>query len=373
MDVRERPRSIWKQIDLLLILITLALLGYSMLLVYSATLGPGERWPQVNSWVLRHGLYAVLGFGAMIFLMRVDYRLHRTLAYGYYGVALVLLLLVLVAGHGAEEYGAQRWLSVGPFPFQPSEPAKLALLLALATQLSTREETPPSLRKVLVSLLLLLPAVGLVYLQPDLGTTITMVSIWIGLLFLSGTRARILLSGAVATVAAAPVVWLILHDYMRQRILIYLNPESDPFRLGYNILQARISIGAGGLLGRGLTSGTQTQLHYLRVQHTDFIFSVLAEELGFVGCVCLFLLYIMLVFRLIRAAQRARDAFGYLVACGFASLILAQSLMNIGANLTVLPVAGVPLPFISYGGSALITNLATLGIVQNIVRHEKRR
>jgi rod shape determining protein RodA len=204
-------------------------------------------------------------------------------------------------------------------------------------------------------------------LQPDLGTALAFVAIWVGVVVVAGTRVLHLIGLAAVGVLSLPLVWLGMRDYMRERVLIFLRPESDPFGAGYNILQAKISIGAGGLLGRGLLNGTQTQLRYLRVAHSDFIFSVLAEELGLVGVLALFALLLLLLLRVLRVAERARDGFGRLAATGVVALLGFQAIVNVGANLTLLPVTGIPLPFISSGGSALITNLAALGIVQSIL------
>jgi rod shape determining protein RodA len=364
---------LWRRLDPWLLLVVLTLVAYGLLLVHSATYLPEEsgRWP-LSSWAMRQGLYAAIGLTLMVVLAFVDYRWYRTLAYPLYVASLVALGLAMVFGHGQEDYGAQRWLAIGPIAVQPSEPAKLFLILALARFFGDSPDDAPSLRRIVASLTLVGLPVGLVYMQPDLGTALSFLAIWAGVVLMAGTRFLYLFGLGFTSILAAPLVWLSLRDYMRQRVLIFLNPESDPFGAGYNILQAKISIGAGGLWGRGLMNGTQTQLRYLRVAHSDFIFSVLAEELGLVGVLVLFALLLLLLLRVLRVAERARDDFGRLLATGVAAMLGFQAIVNVGANLTILPVAGIPLPFISSGGSALITNLAALGIVQSILLYRLR-
>ena len=364
---------LWRRLDPWLLLIVLALVAYGLLLVHSATYLPeeGGRWP-LSSWAMRQGLYAAIGLTLMMVLAFVDYRWYRTLAYPLYVAGLLGLGLAMIFGHGQEDYGAQRWLAIGPIAVQPSEPAKLFLILALARFFGDSPTESPSLGRIVASLPLVGLPVGLVYLQPDLGTASSFLAIWGGIVLMAGTRFLYLFGLGFTSILVAPLVWFSLRDYMRQRVLIFLNPESDPFGAGYNILQAKISIGSGGLWGRGLMNGTQTQLRYLRVAHSDFIFSVLAEELGLVGVLVLFLLLLLLLFRMLHVAERARDDFGRLLAAGVAAMLGFQAIVNVGANLTLLPVAGIPLPFISSGGSALITNLAALGIVQSILLYRLR-
>src|SRR3954453_873232 len=367
------PGPLWRRLDPWLLLIALALVGYGVVLVHSATYLPADdgRFLPIP-WALRQGLYAALGLTALLILAFIDYRWYYSLAYPLYAAALVLLALLLIFGHGQEEDGAQRGLGVGLFALQPSEPAKLALILALARFFADGATHPPTLRRLLASLTLVLLPVALVYLQPDLGTAISFLAIWVGVVVVAGARTLHLAALAAAGLAALPLIWISLRDYMRARLLIFMNPESDPFGEGYNILQAKISIGSGGLWGRGLMNGTQTQLRYLRVAHSDFIFSVLAEEFGLVGVLVLFALLLLLIFRVLHAAERARDDFGRLLATGVAAMLGFQAIVNGGANLALLPVACIPLPFISSGGSALITNLAALGIVQSVLLYRLR-
>ncbi|HYY89791.1 MAG TPA: FtsW/RodA/SpoVE family cell cycle protein, partial [Chloroflexota bacterium] len=213
--------------------------------------------------------------------------------------------------------------------------------------------------------------IGLVFYEPDLGSSLAYLVIWAVLVLIAGIRWRHALLLSVATMAAMPLAWMAMKDYMRERLTTFIGTlidlEHAAFDEGYNVLQARISIGSGGLFGRGYLEGTQTQLDFLRIKHSDFIFSAFAEELGFVGALVLFSLFVVLLFRITRAADRSRDEFGRYLALGVAAMLLFEVMANLGANLTLLPVTGIPLPFISYGRTSLLTNLAALGVVQSIL------
>jgi rod shape determining protein RodA len=227
-------------------------------------------------------------------------------------------------------------------------------------------------RWLVFSAALLVPALGLIYRQPDFGTALVLAGIWLGMVFAVGVRFLHLGLLGVGVAAAAPVLWLSLEDYMRQRLLVYINPASDVSGMSYNARQALISIGSGGWFGKGLLRGTQSQLYFLRVRHTDYIFSVLCEELGFVGALILLLLLLVLLWRILRAASLARDTFGRLIACGVATMIFVQSFVNIAVNVGILPVTGLTLPLVSYGGSSLWATLLGIGLVESVVmRHKK--
>ena len=369
----------WQQFDVVLVLAALALVGYGTAMIHSATCSPDcARLFPPSSWAGRQLAYAVVGLVLLLMITLVDYRVYRALAYPSFLFSLACLALVLLLGRGHEEYGARRWIPLPFFDFQPSEITKVTMILALARWLGLETGRRPGLLRVLGSLAFLGAPVSLIYLQPDLGTALAYVVIWFGMLVAAGTRALYLGGIAVSGLVAAPLAWFVLREYMRQRILTFfaitMDPESDIFGEGYNILQARISIGSGGVFGRGFGQGTQNQLDYLRVKHSDFIFSVLAEEMGFVGALVLFGLLALLLFRIVRAADRAKDPFGRLVAFGIGCMLMFQAVVNLGANLTLLPVTGIPLPLVSFGGSALLTNFIALGLIQSIlVRRLKYR
>jgi rod shape determining protein RodA len=368
----------WRQIDYVLLLATFCLIGYGLLMVHSATCSPDcDRLFPPTSWATRQAAYATAGLIAMVFAASIHYRAYRSLAYTGYLVAIMLLAAVLLFGSGDVEYGARRWIRLGFFDFQASEITKVALILALARFLTDREG-PLSFRRTVASIFLLIPPLVLVYMEPNLGTALLFIFIWFGLVVMAGARPLHLAILVLVAMLAAPGGWLMMREYQRARIETFfatvMNPENDPFGEGYNILQARISIGSGGMFGQGWLQGTQTQLDYLRVKQSDFIFSVLAEEMGFIGAMMLFFLFAVLLFRVIRVADKAPDGFARLVAFGIGWVVLFQVFVNIGANLTVLPVTGVPLPLVSFGGSSMITFLASFGILQSIlIRSQKRR
>lgn len=363
----------WRYADYLLLLTLLALLAYGLLLVYSSTF-PSTDTTEIalSSFVIRQGMFVAFGLLCMVIIASIDYRILHATAYLIYGVTILLLLVVLFGGHSQTEYGSQRWIDLKIFPLQPSELAKPALVMALARYYSDHEMDVTAFRHFLFSIVITAPALVLVYSQPDLGTSTTFVVIWFFMAVVAGVRFRYLAITIALGVASVPIIWSLLKDYMRDRIMIFLNPWSDPWGQGYNIIQALISIGSGGMYGRGFLAGTQSQGHFLRVQYSDFIFSVLAEELGFVGALVLFGLFLTLLFRMLRVASLARDSFGKLTAAGIAIMILFAITVNVAANLQLMPVTGIPLPFISYGGSALITNIASIGIVQSIIMRRKR-
>jgi rod shape determining protein RodA len=211
----------------------------------------------------------------------------------------------------------------------------------------------------------------LIYLQPDLGTALALLAIWVVVAWMARVRLRHLILMVGAGVIVLPLAWLSLEDYMRRRLVLFLNPASDPDSY-FNVHQALVSIGSGGWTGKGLTQGTQNQLHFLRVRHTDFIFAVTAEELGFLGAVVMMCLLFFVLWRIVRIAERSRDMFGRLIAAGVAALILFQSLINIGMNLGLTPVTGIPLPFVSYGGSSFITLMLGIGLVESVAMRQKK-
>ena len=265
----------------------------------------------------------------------------------------------------------KRWIYLGLFDLQASEVAKLAVLVALARVLGDKPAGPLSFRRLMASLAMVLLPVGLVFVEPDLGTSLSFRVIWLTMVLVAGIRWRHALLLFVAAVVAVAAGLAGMRDYMRERLMTFMGTlvdlEHAAFDEGYNVLQARISIGSGGLFGRGYLEGTQSQLGFLRITQSDFIFSAAAEELGFIGATVLFCLFVVLLFRVTRAADMSRDDFGRLLTFGVAAMILFAAVANLGANLTLLPVTGIPLPFISYGRTSLLTNLAALGIVQSVL------
>lgn len=346
-----RP-SPWQRLDHLQPLLAGMLLVLGLMTVYSAH----ADWVRQLAWV-------VLGAAAYATATAFDYRRLPGLAPWLYLAMLVLLVAVRLFGRSA--LGAQRWLSVGGFPLEPSELSKLMLVLVLAAYLSRLERI--SWRGLLGALALVAPAAALILTQPDLGTTIVIVAVLVGMLFLSGARIVHLGSLATCAVVAIPVLPHLLHGYQRRRLEIFLDPGSDPLGAGYNLLQARIAVGAGGLFGQGWLHGLQGALGFVPERATDFVFAVFAEQFGLLGSLLLLAVYGTLLVRLLQSAAVAPDRFGALVAGGVFVMIFVQVVENVGMNIGVLPIAGIPLPLISYGGSATITTLAALGLVQSVM------
>jgi rod shape determining protein RodA len=366
--------SRWQQFDLVIVACALGLILVGVAMIHSATCAsPCSGLLPPSSYAVRQGLSAAVGFAVLVGISLIDYRFYRVYAYHLFALAIALLIIVLVIGRGGadEDYGSRRWIYFGLFDLQASEVAKLAVLVALARVLGDKPAGALSFRRLMASLALMLVPVGLVFVEPDLGSSLSFVMIWLTMVLIAGIRWRHAAILFVGGLVAAPLVWLGMKDYMRERLTTFIGTlidlEHAAFDQGYNVLQARISIGSGGLFGRGYLEGTQSQLGFLRITQSDFIFSAAAEELGFIGATVLFCLFVMLLFRVTRAADMSRDDFGRLLTFGVAAMILFAAVANLGANLTLLPVTGIPLPFISYGRTSLLTNLAALGIVQSVL------
>jgi rod shape determining protein RodA len=316
----------------------------------------GADWTRQMVWV-------ALGAAAYIAATLYDYRRLRALAPALYAVMLVALLAVHLVGHTA--LGARRWLSLAGFPLEPSELSKLLTVIVLAAYLSRDERI--TWRAFVGALGLVAAPAALVLVQPDLGTTIVLLVASLGMLFVAGARPAQLGAVVTAGVVAVPLLPHLLHGYQRRRLEIFLDPTQDPLGAGYNLLQARIAVGSGGLFGRGWMQGLQGQLGFVPERATDFVFATFAEEFGLLGSLVLLTLFGMLFLRLLRTASVAPDRFGELLAAGVFGMLLVQVVENVGMNIGALPIAGIPLPLISYGGSATITTLAALGVAQSVM------
>ena len=356
-------RKIWRNFDFVLLAATMLLIAFGIAMIYSATLDT----PDLQDLPRRQAIWALAGLTSLLLVAAIDYRFLENLQKLLYVLTIASLLLVLFVGQTT--YGAQRWISGASF--QPSELAKVLVIVTLAQFLAQREKDIGRFRYILISIIYVAVPMVLIYLQPHLGTVIVLAVVWLIMVLMAGMRLLHLGFLGFVGVLSTPLIWFSLKDYMQRRLLLFINPARDP-SARYNIDQALISIGSGGWLGKGYVSGSQSQLHFLRVRHTDFIFSVIGEEMGFVGALVLFALIGVILWRILRAASLARDSFGRLIACGVAALIFFQSLVNIGMNLSLLPVIGIPLPFISSGGSSLVTLLLAQGLVQSVaMRHRK--
>ncbi|HHA19153.1 MAG TPA: rod shape-determining protein RodA, partial [Methylophaga sp.] len=326
-------------IDIILLLGLISLLGVGLMVLYSAG-------GQDSSLLIRQLIRIATAFIALLVLSNIHPDRMRDAAYWIYGAGLMLLVAVLVFGH--EGKGAQRWLDLGFFRFQPSELMKLAVPLLVATYLAERP-LPPSFGRLLVGLVMIVVPSLLIAKQPDLGTSILIASSGLIVVFLSGISWRLIIGFITLCASALPVLWYVMHDYQRQRVLTLLNPESDPLGAGYHIIQSKIAIGSGGIFGRGWLEGTQSQLAFLPERSTDFIFAVIAEEFGLIGVGVLLVMYLLVAGRGLYIASQAQSSFARLLAGSISITFLVYVFVNVGMVTGLLPVVGVPLPLVSYG------------------------
>lgn len=314
-------------------------------------------------------IYFAISFLAMMIFTFFDYRHLKGIGWLLYLVGIILLILVLLFGKST--LGATRWIDLKFFNLQPSEFFKLFIIIVLAKYLGERIGRMGFKQIIFAILIGLVPSI-LILRQPDLGSfAIVAVIIAVMLLFSKLTKKQVLII-ALITILALPLIWLNLQDYQKERIYTFINPSSDQFGSGYNVMQSTIAIGSGEIFGKGLGHGPQSQLNFLPVAHTDFIFSGLAEASGFVGSSFLIILFIILIFRMVNIAYISKDNFGMFLAIGTSTMILSQTFVNIGMNMGIMPVTGIPLPFVSAGGSSLFVSMASMGILQSIyLRHKK--
>lgn len=364
----------WDRFDYVLTLSSLALVGIGLILIYSGSL-PIYNGPlaSFSSPVFKQVVFAGIGIAAMLAISKVDYHYLTSYAWLLYAIAIFTLVAILLVGDSA--FGSRRWFDLGPIQVQPSEFAKLATILALARFFSEHGGDARDLRSLLLSLAIVAPVAGLVFIEPDLGTSIVFFAIWLGIVIVAGVDRRHLLVMGAIFLALLPFIWTFaIADYQVERVSVLVDSQQDPLGAGYNVRQSKIAVGSGEWLGKGWTNGDQTQLGYLKVATKDFIFSLLSEEFGFVGCMTVFGLFILLLLRGVRAAQIAGDTAGQLIAVGIVMLILMQTFINVAVNLSIFPVTGIPLPFMSQGGSSLVSLFIALGILQSIVmRHRAYR
>lgn len=359
-----------RHFDFILLFLSIALTAYGLVLIYSGSLtASGGVQQALSGPVGRQLAFAIAGLALCLAISRIDYRFLAQGSAGMYVGLILSLLFVLTLG--AVVYGSRRWIDIGGTRVQPSEIGKIIVILALAKYLSDNQEQIKELRVFLTSLVMAAVPALLVFAEPDLGSALIFLLIWLGMVIMAGCDMRHILGSIGLVVSFLPFALIaVINDYQRERVSLFLDPARDALGRGFNILQAEISVGSGGLFGKGLTHGTQTQLDYLRTQTTDYIFSVLGEELGFLGAMVLFGLFIFLLFRGIRAAAISRDSFGRSIAVGIVIFILFQVFINVGVNIRLFPVTGIPLPFISQGGSSLITVFIAIGLLQSVlVRH----
>ncbi|MCV6611785.1 MAG: rod shape-determining protein RodA [Amphritea sp.] len=358
-----RRRGLWSytHLDAWLLLFILILCGYGLLILYSASGGD-------MGYVTRQAVRMGAGLFAMIILAQFRPRFYARWAPAVYVIALGLLLAVLLVGVGAK--GAQRWIALPGFRFQPSEIVKLVLPLMIACYLAYRP-LPPGFKHIAISLVLIFVPVVMIMKQPDLGTSLLIGASGVFVLLLSGIYWRYIFGALAVAAAGLPGLWMVMKDYQKQRVLTFLDPESDPLGSGWNIIQSKAAIGSGGLDGKGWMQGTQSQLDFLPESHTDFIIAVLAEEMGMIGVLILLAIYLLIIARGLIIAINAQDSFGRLVAGSITLTFFVYIFVNIGMVSGLLPVVGVPLPLVSYGGTSIVTLMAGFGLLMSVQAHKQ--
>ncbi|MFH1840780.1 MAG: rod shape-determining protein RodA [Candidatus Shapirobacteria bacterium] len=344
--------------DLWLWLAQLGLVIFGLTIIGSVA--PGLFWPQL--------VFVVMGGVGSFILARLDYRIYAKTAPFLYLLSILLLLLPVFLGFSV--HGSTRWLRIGWFNFQPSEIVKPLLVLFFAGYFGEQELF--SLKRVAVGALLLLLPVWLVFNQPDLGSSLVLIFLWLGIVFAGGISRWWLVGSGALLAALLPFLRHFLKDYQKERLASFLRPQNDPLGAGYHLLQSKVAIGSGQLFGRGLGRGTQSHLRFLPERQTDFIFASLAEEVGFLGSLGVLGFFALVLYRLLRISERSRDRSGRLIGAGIFSWLFSQAVMNIGVNLGFLPVTGVTLPLVSYGGSSVLAVMLGLGLMQSVARLGQR-
>lgn len=359
----RRKKGWWSHthLDAWMLFFLFLLCSFGLFVLYSAS-------GQDVDYVIRQAVRIGAGFFVLVMLAQFSPRILMRWAPWVYAAGVILLLTVMFFGVGAK--GAQRWIALPGFRFQPSEIMKLILPLMVACYIAGRS-LPPSFKHCIVSLILIgLPTV-LIMKQPDLGTSLLIAASGVFVMLFSGIRWRYILGAFGVASAALPGLWMVMKDYQRQRVLTFLDPESDPLGSGWNIIQSKTAIGSGGVWGKGWLGGTQSQLDFLPESHTDFIIAVIAEELGLFGVMILLCLYILIIGRGLWMAARVPDSFGRLVAGSIVLTFFVYVFVNIGMVSGLLPVVGVPLPMISYGGTSIVTLMAGFGILMSVYSHKQ--
>ena len=340
-----------------IVLPSLFLLSVGILVIYSSS----------KELAFQQLIYTIVGLLFFIFISQLDIYSIRKFIYPLYFFTILLLVVVLIVG--IETRGAVRWIPVGFFNIQPSEFAKPVLILFLSLFWTNNR---PSWVSIFKSLIWISPFLFLIFKQPDLGSTLTLMAIWVGILIASQISFKKMLILILIGILVLPISWLSLRDFQKQRIIGFLNPAADPLGRGYNLIQSTIAVGSGQLWGRGLGRGTQSRLQFLPEYRTDFIFASIAEELGFVGCLIILMIYLYLLISCLGIVSKAEDKFNYLLMLGVYSMLIFQIFVNIGMNIGILPITGITLPLISYGGSSVVVTLICLALVSRVAKDIKR-
>ena len=357
--------AVWRAYDLQLTTYAALLSVFGLVMAYTNSVEAGQSIMANGTVFSRALMWSGLAIVVFIVATAFDYRWFKTLVWPLYALNIGLLLMTLAIGDGVG--GSARWVSIGPLTFQFSELAKILMITVLAVYLGNREGRLDSLPSVLGACVLTAPAVILVMMQPDLGSSLVFAAILAGMLFMSGASLRWLIAMGIGVAVAVLLSWTyVLRDYQKDRILSFFSGATDTQGSGWQVLQSQITVGSGGLMGTGLTNGTQSRGEFLPVQESDFVFAVLAQELGFIGALVVFLLFAALLWRILSCAWRSKDPFGTLFGAGLATMLLFQVFVNVGMVIGIMPVTGIPLPFISHGGASLVSIAIGLGIMQSV-------
>ena len=362
-----------KQLDWKLIAIVLTIFGFGLVILSSATHLNSNA--NTTKAIFQLGKQcAAFGLGAIVIclILLVDYTLIGKYYKELYLISIILLAVVLIPGIGAERGGARSWLNLGPLDLQTSEIVKLTFILSYAKIVESKRDRLRTIKDIMPLIIYAIPFLGLLLAQPDLGTALVFMCIIAAMVFTAGLDGKIIRRTIIIVVALMPIMYMLMADHQKQRIEAFLHPEDITLKGNYQVMQSLIAIGSGGITGKGLYQGSQNQEEFLPVQDSDFIFAVVGEELGVIGMVFLIGLYIAFIFRLIYAAQQARDFYGTLIVIGVLGMFGYQIIQNIGMTVAVIPVTGVTLPFVSYGGSSMLTSMANLGLVMNVYMRRKK-
>jgi rod shape determining protein RodA len=366
---RARPTTTQPtELDPFMLVLVAVLTAFGLVTIWSAD---GAGAITLGSPVIRQVMFAIAGTIAMVILASVNYRFLKSLAPVIYGVALFLLIALMFVG--TTILGSTRWIYVGPVSFQPSEIAKIAVIIALAAFISEHHDDMDRLQNFLISIAIVAVPFLLVFQQPDLGTSVVFGVVWFAMMLMSSTRLLYLFGVVALAIPGSLFAWrFLLQPYQKDRLLVSYDPYRDYFGDGFNIIQAQVTIGSAGWFGHGLTGGSQSEFQLLSVRTSDFVFAHAMSMFGFVGGIALFFTFMLLLWRILRVVGVARDSFGQQLAVGVAVMIFFQVFVNIGMNLGVMPVTGIPLPFVSLGGTSLFVTLASIGILQSIVMNHRR-
>jgi rod shape determining protein RodA len=361
-------KKLLKDFDKPLLALTFIICVGGLFILQSATQVKGL--PFAESYVFRQMSWIALAAVLLLLAINISYQRFIDISYVLYAINVILLALVLVLGR--ERLGAQRWFSIGDFAFQPSEFIKISFILVLANILGSKSMDLSRAKALILPLISLAVPFALVLVQPDLGTALLLTPVFFAMMYVGGARVKHLVVGVLSGLAAMPFFWHFLRDYQKQRLLVFLNPNVDPLGAGYTIIQSKIAVGSGGLIGKGWLAGTQNQLNFLPERHTDFIFSVIGEEWGLFGALILILLFFLIIRRSLDIAGCTNDMYGKLVAVGVTTLLTLQVVINIAMTIGFMPVVGIPLPLVSYGGSSMLTSFIAIALLLNIGMRRSR-